>query len=78
MLHAIEEQIAADYSKAGMRDELKLYLDLKLEKTKDIIGWWSVSIPCLPWNVVLIQCRITQNSIWSLHRWPGTTYQFKA
>ena len=78
MLHAVEEQTAADYAKAGMRDKLKLYLDVKLEKTDNVIGWWGVSIPVLPWNVVLIQRRITRNSIQYLHRWPRTTYQFKA
>ena len=78
MLHAVEEQMAANYAKAGTCDKLKLYLDVKLEKTDDVIGWWGVSIPVLPWNVVLIQRRITQNSIQYLHGWPGTTYQFKA
>ena len=48
MLHAVEEQTAADYAKVGTRDELKLYLDVKLEKTNDVIGWWGVSIPVLP------------------------------
>ncbi len=37
----------------GTCDELETYLD-KLEKTGDFIGWWGVSVPSLPWYVVLM------------------------
>ncbi len=34
----VEEQMVADCLKAGMCDELKLYLDASLEKTEDVVG----------------------------------------
>ena len=61
MLHAVEEWLAADCLKAGTCDELKPYLDADLEVTSDIVGWWGVSTPFLPWIVVLIWCRLTQH-----------------
>jgi hypothetical protein len=55
MLSAIEDRTAADCSKAGMRDELESYLEARLEKTGDVVGWWGVRIPpFLPWNMMLI------------------------
>jgi hypothetical protein len=40
MLHAIEEQRAADHSKVEACDELKSYLDTPMfEVIMDIIGW---------------------------------------
>jgi hypothetical protein len=77
-LRAIQEQMAANFSKAGTHNKLELYLNADLEKTGDVVAWWGVSIPFLAWNVVLIWHRITQHSTQHSHIWPGTTYQFKA
>jgi len=48
MCYAVEAQTAADCSKVGGCDELKLYLKVWLEKTSDIIGWWGISSSFLP------------------------------
>ena len=73
MLRAVEEWIAADRLKAGTCEELEIYLDTKLEKTGDVVGWWGVSIPFLSLNMMLIWCRFTQNSTQYSRIWPGTT-----
>ena len=78
MLSAVEGRAAADCSKAGTCDKLKSYLEARLEETENIISWWGVSILLLPFNVVLIQCRITQHSTQFLHEWHRTTSPFKA
>ncbi len=63
MLHAVQEQTAADCSKAGTHDELETYLEANLEKIGDVVGWWGVRIPpFLPWNMGLIWHRFTQHS----------------
>jgi hypothetical protein len=59
MLRTVKEHSAANISNTGSRKELNSYLDARLEKTGDIVGWWGVSIPILPWNVVLMWHRIT-------------------
>jgi hypothetical protein len=63
MLHTVQEWTAADWSKAGMHDELESYLKANLEHTVDVVGWWGVRIPpSLPWNMVLIWHRFTRYS----------------
>jgi len=39
MHRAVEEMAAAHCLKAGMCDELKLYLGANLEETENIVGW---------------------------------------
>ena len=77
MLSAVEGRAVADCSKAGMHDKLESYL-VRLEETENIVSWWGVSILFLLFNVVLIQCRITQHSTKFSHKWCGTTSPFKA
>jgi len=46
MAHAVGERKAADRSKAGPRDELDAYVDLRIEELGDdvnVIAWWGVS-----------------------------------
>ena len=48
MLHTIEEQRAANCSKAEAHDELITYLDTPMfEVITDIVGWWGVSLTFL-------------------------------
>jgi len=78
MLRAVEKWKAHDCSRAGARDELDSYLKAPLEATRDVIGWWGVSILFLLWIVVLTHHRNIWHSTQSLHRWLKIIYQFRA
>ena len=81
MLHAVEEQMAADHSKAEACDELKAYLDAPTFKViTDIVGWWGVSLTSLPLDDAksLIYHRDIPHNTLCSHKWPVIIYQFKA